>query len=55
MKKLGFLSFGHWTPDAHSQTQSAAGQTLISLTKDYPHEQPIREQLARMGIACKPG
>jgi alkanesulfonate monooxygenase SsuD/methylene tetrahydromethanopterin reductase-like flavin-dependent oxidoreductase (luciferase family) len=24
MKKIGFLSFGHWTPSPHSQTQSAA-------------------------------
>ncbi|WP_322042535.1 LLM class flavin-dependent oxidoreductase [Paraburkholderia sp. J67] len=24
MKNIGFLSFGHWTPSAHSQTRSAA-------------------------------
>ncbi|WP_327287373.1 LLM class flavin-dependent oxidoreductase [Streptomyces sp. NBC_01198] len=24
MKKIGFLSFGHWSPDAHSETRSAA-------------------------------
>lgn len=24
MKKIGFLSFGHWTPSPHSQTRSAA-------------------------------
>jgi hypothetical protein len=24
MKKIGFLSFGHWTPSPQSQTQSAA-------------------------------
>jgi alkanesulfonate monooxygenase SsuD/methylene tetrahydromethanopterin reductase-like flavin-dependent oxidoreductase (luciferase family) len=24
MKKIGFLSFGHWVPSPHSQTQSAA-------------------------------
>ncbi|WP_424186903.1 LLM class flavin-dependent oxidoreductase [Actinokineospora sp. G85] len=23
MKKIGFLSFGHWSPDGHSQTRSA--------------------------------
>jgi LysR family carnitine catabolism transcriptional activator len=28
-------------------------ETLISLTKDYPHEQLIRKQLAKMQIACK--
>jgi alkanesulfonate monooxygenase SsuD/methylene tetrahydromethanopterin reductase-like flavin-dependent oxidoreductase (luciferase family) len=24
VKKIGFLSFGHWSPDAHSRTRSAA-------------------------------
>ena len=24
MKKIGFLSFGHWTPSPQSQTRSAA-------------------------------
>ncbi|MFG1807361.1 LLM class flavin-dependent oxidoreductase [Streptomyces sp. NPDC049040] len=24
MKKIGFLSFGHWSPNAHSETRSAA-------------------------------
>jgi alkanesulfonate monooxygenase SsuD/methylene tetrahydromethanopterin reductase-like flavin-dependent oxidoreductase (luciferase family) len=28
MKKIGFLSFGHWTPSAQSQTRSA-GDTLL--------------------------
>jgi alkanesulfonate monooxygenase SsuD/methylene tetrahydromethanopterin reductase-like flavin-dependent oxidoreductase (luciferase family) len=31
MKKIGFLSFGHWTPDPHSQTQSAADALLQSI------------------------
>jgi alkanesulfonate monooxygenase SsuD/methylene tetrahydromethanopterin reductase-like flavin-dependent oxidoreductase (luciferase family) len=31
VKKIGFLSFGHWTPDAHSQTQSAADALLQSI------------------------
>jgi alkanesulfonate monooxygenase SsuD/methylene tetrahydromethanopterin reductase-like flavin-dependent oxidoreductase (luciferase family) len=31
MKKIGFLSFGHWTPDRHSQTQSAADALLQSI------------------------
>src|SRR5262249_29691431 len=31
MKKIGFLSFGHWTPDQHSQTQSAADALLQSI------------------------
>jgi alkanesulfonate monooxygenase SsuD/methylene tetrahydromethanopterin reductase-like flavin-dependent oxidoreductase (luciferase family) len=30
MKKLGFLSFGHWTPSPQSQTQSAADALLRS-------------------------
>jgi alkanesulfonate monooxygenase SsuD/methylene tetrahydromethanopterin reductase-like flavin-dependent oxidoreductase (luciferase family) len=31
MKKIGFLSFGHWTPDPHSQTHSAADALLQSI------------------------
>jgi alkanesulfonate monooxygenase SsuD/methylene tetrahydromethanopterin reductase-like flavin-dependent oxidoreductase (luciferase family) len=31
MKKIGFLSFGHWTPSAGSQTQSAADTLLQSI------------------------
>jgi len=31
MKKIGFLSFGHWTADPHSQTQSAADALLQSI------------------------
>src|ERR1700751_2015304 len=31
MKKIGFLSFGHWTADPHSQTQSAADTLLQSI------------------------
>lgn len=38
-----------------SQWTALAGETLISLTKDYPHEQLIHKQLARMGVACKRG
>ncbi len=38
-----------------SQWAALGGETLISLTKDYPHEQLIHKQLARMGIACKRG
>jgi DNA-binding transcriptional LysR family regulator len=44
-------------PVRHSTRQWSAlgGETLISLTKDYPHEQLIRKQLTRMGITCKRG
>jgi alkanesulfonate monooxygenase SsuD/methylene tetrahydromethanopterin reductase-like flavin-dependent oxidoreductase (luciferase family) len=28
MKKIGFLSFGHWTPSPQSQTRST-GDTLL--------------------------
>ena len=38
-----------------SQWSALGGETLISLTKDYPHEQLIQKQLARMRIACKRG
>jgi LysR family transcriptional regulator, carnitine catabolism transcriptional activator len=41
--------------DTTSPWSALNGETLISLTKDYPHEQLIHKQLARMGIACKRG
>ncbi|VDR28446.1 Uncharacterised protein [Raoultella terrigena] len=31
MKKIGFLSFGHWTPSAQSATRSAADALLQSI------------------------
>src|SRR3546814_5745253 len=31
MKRIGFLSFGHWTPSPHSQTRSAADAHLQSI------------------------
>ncbi|MFS8609892.1 MAG: LLM class flavin-dependent oxidoreductase, partial [Gammaproteobacteria bacterium] len=31
MKKIGFLSFGHWTPSPHSQTRTAADSLLQSI------------------------
>src|ERR1700693_1669534 len=31
MKKIGFLSFGHWTPSQPSQTRSAADALLQSI------------------------
>jgi alkanesulfonate monooxygenase SsuD/methylene tetrahydromethanopterin reductase-like flavin-dependent oxidoreductase (luciferase family) len=31
MKKIGFLSFGHWTPLPQSQTQTAADALLQSI------------------------
>lgn len=31
MKKLGFLSFGHWTPSPHSQARTAADSLLQSI------------------------
>jgi LysR family transcriptional regulator, carnitine catabolism transcriptional activator len=42
----------HSKPD---QWSALAGTTLISLTKDYPHEQLVRKQLARLGISYKRG
>jgi LysR family transcriptional regulator, carnitine catabolism transcriptional activator len=46
---------GRPTRSSTSPWSALAGETLISLTKDYPHEQLIQTQLARMGIACKRG
>jgi hypothetical protein len=31
MKKIGFLSFGHWTPSSQSQTREAADTLLQSI------------------------
>ncbi|WP_037915433.1 LLM class flavin-dependent oxidoreductase [Actinacidiphila yeochonensis] len=31
MKKIGFLSFGHWTPSPHSQTRSASDALLQAI------------------------
>ena len=31
MKKIGFLSFGHWTPSSQSATQSATDALLQSI------------------------
>lgn len=31
MKKIGFLSFGHWSPSQHSQTRSASNALLQSI------------------------
>jgi len=31
MKKIGFLSFGHWTPSPHSKTRSASDALLQSI------------------------
>jgi alkanesulfonate monooxygenase SsuD/methylene tetrahydromethanopterin reductase-like flavin-dependent oxidoreductase (luciferase family) len=31
MKKIGFLSFGHWTASSHSQTRSASDALLQSI------------------------
>lgn len=31
------------------------GETLISLTKDYPYEQLTQKQLEKMGVVCKRG
>src|SRR3984885_8405825 len=30
-KKIGFLSFGHWSPSAHSKTRSASDALLQSI------------------------
>jgi len=44
------------TPDRVSTRWSALnGQTLISLTANYPHQQLIDKQLAKSGIVCRRG
>jgi len=39
MKKIGFLSFGHWTPSASSQTRSAGDALLQSIDLAVAAEQ----------------
>ena len=39
MKKIGFLSFGHWTPSAQSETRSAADALLQSIDLAVAAEQ----------------
>src|SRR5450631_975998 len=39
MKKIGFLSFGHWTPSSQSQTRSAAETLLQSIELAVAAEQ----------------
>jgi alkanesulfonate monooxygenase SsuD/methylene tetrahydromethanopterin reductase-like flavin-dependent oxidoreductase (luciferase family) len=38
-KKIGFLSFGHWTPSPHSQTRSAADALLQTIDLAVAAEQ----------------
>ena len=45
MKKIGFLSFGHWTPSSQSQTRTAGDTLLQSI--DLAVAEAIR--LARAG------
>ena len=39
MKKIGFLSFGHWTPSSHSETRTAADALLQSIELAIATEQ----------------
>jgi alkanesulfonate monooxygenase SsuD/methylene tetrahydromethanopterin reductase-like flavin-dependent oxidoreductase (luciferase family) len=39
MKKIGFLSFGHWSPSAHSQTRTASDALLQSIDLAVAAEQ----------------
>src|SRR6186713_2557560 len=39
MKRIGFLSFGHWTPSPHSQVRSAADSLLQSIELAVAAEQ----------------
>jgi LysR family transcriptional regulator, carnitine catabolism transcriptional activator len=40
---------------ASTRWSALSGQTLISLTTNYPHQQLIDKQLAKNGVACKRG
>src|SRR5437660_1344258 len=42
MKKIGFLSFGHWTPSPHSQTRSASDSLLQGIE---PYSEGLRERI----------
>jgi len=64
MRRVPFFRFSLMLarPDdgrpVRSQTSSWAdlgGETLISLTKDYPYEQLTQRQLEKMGVVCKRG
>ncbi|WP_292640891.1 LLM class flavin-dependent oxidoreductase, partial [Mesorhizobium sp.] len=39
MKKIGFLSFGHWTPSSQSQVRSASDALLQSIELAVAAEQ----------------
>ncbi|RUX95337.1 LLM class flavin-dependent oxidoreductase, partial [Mesorhizobium sp. M7D.F.Ca.US.004.01.2.1] len=39
MKKIGFLSFGHWTPSSQSQVRSASDALLQSIDLAVAAEQ----------------
>ncbi len=64
MRRVPFFRFSLMLarPDdgrpVRSKTSSWAdlgGETLISLTKDYPYEQLTQKQLEKMGVVCKLG
>ena len=46
MKKLGFLSFGHWTPASQSQARSAADVLLQSIDQLW-RETKIADEVHR--------
>ena len=64
MRRVPFFQFslmlaepedGRVARHSASRWSAISGQTLISLTKDYPHEPLIHQQLAKMGITYKRG
>lgn len=64
MRRVPFFRFSLMLarPDdgrpVRSQSSSWAdleGETLISLTRDYPYEQLAQKQLEKMGVACRSG
>jgi len=68
VKKIGFLSFGHWTPSPHSQVRSASDSLLqywgaMGYTWDNPVSRMYRDgrlmsigggaDEVMLGIICK--
>ena len=55
MKKIGFLSFGHWTPSPQSQARSAADVLLqsidLSQSRMFPLLSIIDNYLKRSGVS----
>lgn len=54
MKKIGFLSFGHWTPSPQSGTRSAADALLQSIDLAVAAEELGADGLFQGASFCSP-